>query len=88
MINENRKICVDGVIVSPEDKYVISKMYQYANFNYLACNHMKADTRVIFHLSELHLRHTDNLQVITEFPDTGVIILLLSHYKYFVSNYL
>lgn len=84
MKNENKKVYVAGGVEPRENTYVISKNYQYTDFN-LACNHMEADTRIIFHVNELQLRHTD-LQIIVESPDTDVFILLLSHYKNFYSK--
>ena len=52
MRNENKKVYVSGGIEPRKNTYAISKNYQYADFN-LACNHIEADTRIIFHANEI-----------------------------------
>lgn len=61
MKNQNRKVYVAGRIEPRENTHVISKNYQYFDFN-LPCNHMKAATRIIFQVSELQLTHQNDLQ--------------------------
>lgn len=85
MNNETKKVFVAGGIEPRKNTYVISQKYQYDDFN-LSCNHIDADTRIIFHVNEIQSRHPENTQIIIESPDTDVFVLLVSHYTYFDSK--
>lgn len=83
--NENKKVYVAGGIEPRVNTYVISKTDQHIDID-LKCNHVDADTRIIFHVSKIQERYLEQCQIIVESPDTDVFILLVSHYKYFDSK--
>ena len=81
--NTEKKVFIAGAIEPRENTYVITKHYQYNDFN-LKINHLEADTRITFHTNEIQNQYPQiKSQIIIESPDTDVFILILVHYRYF-----
>lgn len=81
--NTNKKVYLAGGLVPRDNSFIINMNGICCIDPTLKCNHIDADTRLVFHVKCCQSQTETNQIIIVESPDTDVFILLLSKFQQF-----
>lgn len=82
MKNRDKRVVLAGGLKPRHCAFIITYQSAHSDMKF-NCNHMEADTRIVFHVAQISstIEVNNSRNIFVESPDTDVFVLLIAHYQ-------